>query len=1390
MFYIYFEDKRHATAANPKRESQGAEWRIKDRQRTVSAAIMLCLNIGVDPPDVVKPQPCAKLEAWIDPTTSNDPKKTIEQIGKQLQSQYEALSTRTKYKQSLDPSVEDAKRLCVNLRRNAREERILFHYNGHGVPRPTPSGEIWVFNRGYTQYIPVSVYDLQTWLGAPCIYLYDCHAAGHIVENFNKFVNQREEAEKKGATQPNGNFKPAVPNGQPDPNSAAGAAAAAAPTYSAAAFRNCIQLAACRADESLPMHPDLPADLFTCCITSPIDIAVRWFVLQNPMLRKQFDIQDLEQLTIPGKVTDRRTPLGELNWIFTAITDTIAWSSLPSPIFKRLFRQDLVVAAMFRNFLLAVRIMRVHNCHPVSYPELPDTHAHPMWEAWDLAMDHCLVQLPQLKAAAKPGGQPYVYKHSDFFEQQLTAFDLWLKYRPSSDLSKPPGQLPVLLQVLLSQIHRLRALVLLSRYLDLGPQPVNQALSIGIFPYVLKLLQSPSPELKPVLVFIWARIMAVDYRNIQHELVRENGFEYFINILMPDRETGVYQINTVNLQEHLAMCAFVTALFCRGFRQGQRLCLGTDIIETCLQHTQDLESPLLRQWACLCLCQLWEGDFIEAKNFARKEHVVERLSLTSLKDSVPEVRAACIYALMTYLDGQPSAVEPEAGEEAEKIRELHNLLTMRVLALNGDASSVVRREVICYLAKYVKLYMGSFLVVAFVMLESEFIRLQHVNTGGDDNILNSPYMAAWHALLILCQDPFKEVATYAQRVVDYVYRNMERTPLAEEAKRLGLNLMENMPSDAPFSDTNSPQYQLWSSLSALDINAGNGTYTTGGNGDESPKLGRGSPCTRTMSSYSKRESSSPSRGSSITMTAGLGSPSNGSGSGGGMGTLRRSVSYASTALRNMATWAGETNSVGSMGSDGRKQHVDRLPSEADLRSYSHHSPSQYSHNDSGRRAKYGASIKPPSVGAKFSYATENMQELPESVFFEWACEYFQGPQMSNSEADEPGSVEYMERVWKKGRNEKIMAETQSEKELAIRGNWNAQVAFFDNETQASRFTIAQFEDHLVAADTADVVTIWDWKRGARLNRFSNGNPRAERTKITELKFLNEDDHPLLLTGSSDGIVKIYRHYESAKDVEVVCAWRALSFENNQSLLSPSSWNSHSSSPDLVSASSNQQQHASYLTNNLVAEWQQSRGTLLVSGGNSRVIKIWDAPRELCVSDIRARSGHAITALSSDQVAGNIMIGGFSDGAVRVYDRRLDPHQALIQTWKLHETGIVNCRMQRGGARELVTASSDGKVALWDIRMTDPVQTYQGHSRGIRSMDVHEHAPVIATGSQTVSVWSTDGSRVSTVRPPTTGYVLSNRIAPISYVTFHPHHMILAVNSTQDSHISVYKCQDS
>lgn len=94
---------------------------------------------------------------------------------------------------------------------------------------------------------------------------------------------------------------------------------------------------------------------------------------------------------IPGAHSNRMSLLGEINWIFTAVTDTIAWCSFPTKTFQKLFRQDLLVASLYRNFLFAERLMRVYGCHPCSWPILAPTHEHQMWWVYP---SFCLPWLP------------------------------------------------------------------------------------------------------------------------------------------------------------------------------------------------------------------------------------------------------------------------------------------------------------------------------------------------------------------------------------------------------------------------------------------------------------------------------------------------------------------------------------------------------------------------------------------------------------------------------------------------------------------------------------------------------------------------------------------------------------------------------------------------------------------------------------------------------------------------------------------------------------------------------------------------------------------------------------------------------------------------------------
>ena len=185
-------------------------------------------------------------------------------------SRYERWQARARYKQCLDPTIEDIKKLCLSLRRNARDERVLFHYNGHGVPRPTQNGEIWVFNKDFTQYIPLSVYELQRWMGNPAIYVFDCSCSSLLLPLFQSFMDHQEAVlhEQVDRTALSSPTTQESKNDQKTTEQAKQQQQAKIDLEQATAkIRDCIVLCATTAKGTLPTNPDFPADIFTACLT-------------------------------------------------------------------------------------------------------------------------------------------------------------------------------------------------------------------------------------------------------------------------------------------------------------------------------------------------------------------------------------------------------------------------------------------------------------------------------------------------------------------------------------------------------------------------------------------------------------------------------------------------------------------------------------------------------------------------------------------------------------------------------------------------------------------------------------------------------------------------------------------------------------------------------------------------------------------------------------------------------------------------------------------------------------------------------------------------------------------------------------------------------------------
>ncbi|KAK9734343.1 hypothetical protein RND81_04G133000 [Saponaria officinalis] len=1256
-----------------------SKWRPRERLKTGMVALVLCLNISCDPPDVIKISPCARLECWIDPF-SMAPQKALETIGKTLSAQYERWQPKARYKHTLDPTVEEVKKLCNASRRFAKTERVLFHYNGHGVPKPTVNGEIWLFNRSYTQYIPLPVTELDSWLKSPSIYVFDCSAAGNIV---NAFIELIDASATSGAV------------------------------------KDCILLAACEAHETLPQSAEFPADVFTSCLTTPVQMALRWFYKRS-LLRESFDYSLIDR--IPGRPNDRKTLLGELNWILTSVTDTIAWNVLPHDLFQRLCRQDLLVASLVRNFLLAERIMRSANCSPISYPMLPPTHQHHMWDAWDMAAEICLSQLPSLIHDETAEFQP-----SPFFTEQLTAFEVWLDH--GSEQKKPPEQLPIVLQVLLSQCHRFRALVLLGRFLDMGPWAVDMALSVGIFPYVLKLLQTITPELREILVFIWTKILALD-KSCQVDLVKDGGHTYFIRFLdSPDPE--IYP-------EQRAMAAFVLAVIVDGHRRGQEACIEAGLMEICLKHLQasspdgTQSEPLFLQWLCLCLGKLWE-DFTEAQILGLQADATAVISSYLLSESQPEVRASAVFALGTLLDigFVPSG---DGGDEDfdddERLRAEISIIRS-LLSVVSDGSPLVRAEVAVALARFTFGHNRHLKAVAAAYWRSQpssgFSAL-HVNSTGSGYSTPTHYLPSGSIVTSQIGPLFRIGGESTSVVRDG--RASTSSPLATAGIMHGSPLSDNSSQHSDSGDAvgngilNQARPRPFDNTLYLDCVFAMCTLAK----DPSPRISRLGRRVLSIIGIEQvvarpiRHSSSSVRPSEPAASAGV-----------RLAGLARSSSWFDMNSGHLPL-TFRTPPV----SPPRASYLTgiRRVSSLEFRPHLLSSP------DSG--------LADPVLGYGASSGPAERSLLPRSTIYNWSCGNFSKPLLTALDDSE-------ELITRREANERSALDLIAKSQHYSVSKLNNQIASWDTrfETGTKTTLLQPFSPVVIAADESERIRVWNYEEPTLLNSFDNQD--FPDKGMPKLCLLNELDDSLLLVASGDGNVRIWKDYMQKGQQKLVTAFSSIPMQG------PSTRNV-----------------------NTVVDWQQQSGYLFASG-DIPSIKVWDLEKEQLLHSIPSSCNSSTSALAASHVHASQFAAGFVDGSVRLFDVRM-PEQLVCaahpHTQRVER--VVGIGFQPGlDPAKIVSASQAGDIQFLDLRnQSDAYLTIDAHRGSLTALAVHRHAPIVASGSakQLIKVFNLNGDQLGTIRYHPT--FMAQKIGPVSCLSFHPYQILLAAGAA-DPFVTLY-----
>lgn len=297
--------------------------------------------------------------------------------------------------------------------------------------------------------------------------------------------------------------------------------------------------------------------------------------------------------------------------------------------------------------------------------------------------------------------------------------------------------------------------------------------------------------------------------------------------------------------------------------------------------------------------------------------------------------------------------------------------------------------------------------------------------------------------------------------------------------------------------------------------------------------------------------------------------------------------------------------------------------------------------------------------------------------------------------------------------------------------------------------------------------------------YANNNA----ARITAMSWINESYDSLLMIGSDDGSIKVF------KDA------------SNSDMLSPEGGavpnvtlaTSFVALPDVAETSRG---------SGMVFSFLQHTGNLIV-GGNSSSIRVWDLAREQCVRAFATGLDTCTTALASQSVyshgnssgasppsgAGSLLswtFAGFADGSIGIFDERVGSIGGQVHQVRDSKDGswIISAHL-RADVPEVITGSVKGIVKFWDIRSMRPFKTFEVFKSALTALTVHNSAPIMATGSnaQFIKIITFGGDQLGNIIKYHDGF-LGQRIGPVSCLSFHPYKTMLAAGAT-DSIVSIY-----
>ena len=971
---------------------------------------------------------------------------------------------------------------------------------------------------------------------------------------------------------------------------------------------------------------------------------------------------------------------------------------------------------------------------------------------------------------------------SAFFTEQLSAFEVWLDFGGKKDES--PMHLPILLQVLLSQTHRLRALLLLKKYLDLGAEAVNLSLLVGICPYISKLLQRPSADIRQVLVSIWSHVIGFDPQ-VRVDLIRDKGHVNFIQFLV-SKDMPIAQ---------RCRSAFVLSELCADYPEGQQACYQQGLYRACLSVLSPPQSMVatapFKRAVCLCIFKLLEG-FTLAKYQCLTEAVeIGYMQLYPLlTDGDYVVRAVAVLTLgelfgasnyspsvsspLSSAPTDPSkpsypnyAINMQSSIGASSSRDLdvrrrnlevrqHELqLALQVLETCADGSALVRKEAVIALAKFLELPSH---IECILVVSRGLISLQTSSSVGDRYEFKSP----WVVSTVASQTLVTQVQLHLEQTLDEIPKSRDSTSgdvpsveaiMATAYVRIWLALREVRFKDPHKSvayaagcivsrveDLALATVNFTSQGQLLDLSSQAGPAPIGDNYASVPLHPRLS-----SSTDSAREVGTSSRGLNAFASKNdlrLDIPASRESSIKSLGMFTNDLDTpAPPLISHLYSWCRRLFLVPELGYSSIEDPLSQDGKDALFRGQLM--------MDVLNEAKQAVSFFSVPFETKEVEDTSKQESI-----------YSSRPK-SPFELSRPKSP--LDFPVAQGRSLDIAADGEGSASNGNEKKFRVEQRAALNIDTSNLVSVVVFHAHLDLLAVADgnKIGVWSLQDFSLVSSIDQSMPAlpslkassSRSSRITSLNWVNQSSDSLLMAGSDDGALRIWR------DSGDVTPTFSGTWENSVDHLSPTLAATFHALPDIADTSSG---------SGMIISWQQSTGSL-VSAGNSSTIRLWDMAREQCVRVFQTGLDTCTTSLCAQTVSGsqssaflsipsssyNVdfdpppwawIVAGFADGTISVYDERVAYYGGKVHNVKEHRSWVVSTHM-RLDIPEVISASVSGAIKFMDVRTMRTYKTIEVHKSPLTACSVHNFCPIIATGShaQFIKLLSLAGEQLGMIR---------------------------------------------